>query len=114
MATYAKKLTAMKEPLEIDLQLAAAEIDTSVPRMKYISNTITEDALSSEAFQRLWDDIKTNAPEITSLDGNTVLVEYLEEAIIIHENLESKYIIFDGAVTQKIEEEMTKYKDICF
>lgn len=109
MAMYAKKLTAMKEPLEIDLQLAAAEIDTSVPRMKYISNTIMEDSFSNISFQRLWDDIKMNAPEITSLDGNTVLVEYLDEAIIIHENLESKYIIFDAAVSHKIEEIINKY-----
>lgn len=112
MAMYAKKLTAMKEPLEIDLQLAAAEIDTSVPRMKYISNTIMEDALSNDSFHKLWEDIKVNAPEITSLDSNTILVEYLDEAIIIHENLESKYIIFDGAVTQKIEEALNKYKDV--
>lgn len=112
MAIYAKKLTAMKEPLEIDLQLAAAEIDTSVPRMKYISNTVMEDALSNDAFQKMWNDIKMNAPEITSLDGNTVLVEYLDESVIIHENLESKYIIFDSVVTQKIEEAMSKYKDL--
>lgn len=110
MPVYSKKLTAMKEPLEIDLQLAAAEIDTSVSRMRYISNTVIEDALSNDAFQKLWEDIKMNAPEITSLDGNTTLVEYLDESLIIHENLDSKYVIFDGAVTQKIEEAMSKYK----
>lgn len=107
-----KKLTTMKEPLEIDLQLAAAEIDTSVPRMKYLSNTIMDDALSIDAFNALWEDIKKNAPEITSLDDNTVLVEYLDEAIIIHETLELKYIIFDGVVTQKIEEAFNNYKEV--
>ena len=109
---YSKKLTAIKEPLEIDLQLAAAEIDTSVSRMKYLSNTIMDDALMINAFSLLWSDIRTNAPEITSLDDNTVLVEYLDEAIIIHETLESKYIIFDSAVTQKVEEALNKYKEV--
>mgnify|MGYP005876931245 CR=1 FL=1 len=109
---YSKKLTTMQEPLETDLQLAAAEIDTSVPRMKYLSNTIMEDALSIRAFQLLWDNIKETAPEITSLDDNTVLIEYLDEAIIIHETLETKYIIFDGAVTQKIEEALNNYKEV--
>lgn len=107
-----KKLTMMKEPLEIDLQLAAAEIDTSVPRMKYLSNTIMEDAILIDAFRLLWEDIRQNAPEITSLDGNTVLVEYLEEAIIIYENLENKYIIFDSAITQKVEEALNSYKEV--
>lgn len=109
---YAKKLTAMKEPLEIDLQLAAAEIDTSVPRMKYLSNTVMETAFDVEAFKLLWKDIRTNAPEITSLDGNTVLVEYLEESIIIHENLENKYIIFDSSITHKVEGALNSYKEV--
>lgn len=109
---YSKKLTAMKEPLEFDLQLAAAEIDTSVPRMKYLSNTLMEDALSIRAFQMLWDNIKETAPEITSLDDNTVLIEYLDEAIIIHETLEAKYIIFDGCITQKVEEALNNYKEV--
>lgn len=109
---YAKKLTTMKEPLDIDLQLAAAEIDTSVPRMKYLSNTVTETAFDIEAFKLLWEDIRTNAPEITSLDGNTVLVEYLEEAIIIHESLENKYIIFDSSITHKVEKALNSYKEV--
>lgn len=109
---YAKKLTTMKEPLDIDLQLAATEIDTSVPRMKYLSNTVMETAFDIEAFKLLWEDIRTNAPEITSLDGNTVLVEYLEEAIIIHESLENKYIIFDFSITHKVEEALNSYKEV--
>lgn len=109
---YAKKLTTMKEPLDIDLQLAAAEIDTSVPRMKYLSNTVMETAFDIEAFKLLWEDIRTNAPEITSIDGNTVLVEYLEEAIIIHESLENKYIIFASSITHKVEEALNSYKEV--
>lgn len=112
MSIYSKKLTVMKEPLEIDLQLAAAEMDTSVPRMKYVSNTIMEDALTTESFQKLWNDIKVNAPEITSIDGNTTLVEYFDDAVILHENLESKYIIFDKSITQRVEEAINRYKAI--
>lgn len=109
---HSKKLTAMKEPLEIDLQLAAAELDTSVTRMKYVSNTIMEDALSIEAFKNLWSYIKQNAPEITSLDDNTTLIEYFDEPVIIHETLDSQYVLFDNAITQKVEESINNYKEV--
>lgn len=50
---FSKKLTTMKEPLEMDLQLVATELDTSVTFMRYLSDTIMEDGLSIDAFRRL-------------------------------------------------------------
>nr|DAY08602.1 MAG TPA: hypothetical protein [Caudoviricetes sp.] len=109
---FSKKLTTMKEPLEMDLQLVATELDTSVTFMRYLSDTIMEDGLSIDAFRRLWDNIKETAPEISSIDDNTVLVEYAEEAIILHETLENKYIIFDAEVTCIIEKSFNSYKEL--
>ena len=40
-----KRLRDLKEPLDIDLQLMAAEMDTSVNRIKYLSNQIMSDAI---------------------------------------------------------------------
>lgn len=107
---YSKKVTAMKEPLEIDLQLAAIEIDTSVLRMRYLSNTLMEDGLLVDAFNKLWDEIR-NVPEISSLDDNTVLKEFVDEPIIIHETLSSRYLIYDVAAVAKIEEVFDSYKE---
>lgn len=106
-----KKITTLKEPLEIDLQLMAAELDTSVKNMKFISKTILEDAIMLDAFDKLCYDIENGeGSEVTSFDDNTVLFEYLDEAIVIHTILGLKYILFDSLVTSKIESRMNSYR----
>lgn len=106
-----KKITTLKEPLEIDLQLMAAELDTSVKNMKFISKTILEDAIMLDAFDKLCYDIENGeGSEVTSFDDNTVLFEYLDEAIVVHTILGLKYILFDSLVTSKIENRMNSYR----
>lgn len=106
-----KKITTLKEPLEIDLQLMAAELDTSVKNMKFISKTILEDAIMLDAFDKLCYDIENGeGSEVTSFDDNTVLFEYLDEAIVVHTILGLKYILFDSLVTYKIESRMNSYR----
>lgn len=106
-----KKITTLKEPLEIDLQLMAAELDTSVKNMKFISKIILEDAIMLDAFDKLCYDIENGeGSEVTSFDDNTVLFEYLDEAIIVHTILGLKYILFDSLVTSKIESRMNSYR----
>lgn len=106
-----KKITTLKEPLEIDLQLMAAELDTSVKNMKFISKTILEDAIILDAFDKLCYDIENGeGSEVTSFDDNTVLFEYLDEAIVVHTILGLKYILFDSLVTSKIENRMNSYR----
>lgn len=106
-----KKITTLKEPLEIDLQLMAAELDTSVKNMKFISKTILEDAIMLDAFDKLCYDIENGeGSEVTSFDDNTVLFEYLDEAIVVHTILGLKYILFDSLVTSKIESRMNSYR----
>jgi len=106
-----KKITTLKEPLEIDLQLMAAELDTSVKYMKFISKIILEDAIMLDAFDKLCYDIENGeGSEVTSFDDNTVLFEYLDEAIVVHTILGLKYILFDSLVTSKIESRMNSYR----
>ncbi len=104
------KITTIKEPLEIDLQLMATELDTSVNDIRFISKSIINDGIEIEAFESLCKDIEEDGCEITSLNDNTVLYEYLEDAVVLHTVLGEKYILFDKLVKQKIENKMDSFK----
>lgn len=106
-----KKIKELKEPLEVDLQLMASELDTSVKNMKYLSKDLMTDATSIDAFDALVEDIERGEGiEITTFDDNTVLYEYLDEAIVIHNVLGVRYILFDSMMTQKIENKLDSYR----
>lgn len=106
-----QKLNKLSEPLDIDYQLMASELDTSIKDMKYLSKDMMQDAISSDAFDALINDIENiEGVEITSFDDNTVLYEYLDEAIVVHTNLSNKVILFDFMLTQKIENRMDGYR----
>lgn len=106
-----KKIKELKEPLEVDLQLMASELDTSVKNMKYLSKDLMTDATSIDAFDALVEDIERGEGiEITTFDDNTVLYEYLDEAIVIHNVLGVRYILFDSMITQKVENKLYSYR----
>lgn len=106
-----KKVAKMREPLDIDLQLLAMELDTSAAYLKYLSEDLVTDAISNDAFKKLVEDIeKGEGVEISSIDDNTVIYEYLDEAVVVHTVLGTKYVLFDSMVTQKIESKMDSYK----
>lgn len=106
-----KKIKELKEPLEVDLQLMASELDTSVKNMKYLSKDLMTDATSIDAFDALVEDIERGEGiEITTFDDNTVLYEYLDEAIVIHNVLGIRYILFDSMTTQKVENKLDSYR----
>lgn len=106
-----QKLNKLSEPLDIDYQLMASELDTSIKDMKYLSKDMMQDAMSSDAFDALINDIENiEGVEITSFNDNTVLYEYLDEAIVVHTNLSNKVILFDFMLTQKIENRMDSYR----
>jgi len=70
-----------------------------------------QDAISSDAFDTLINDIENvEGVEITSFDDNTILYEYLDEAVVIYTNLTNKVILFDSMLTQKIENRMDSYR----
>ena len=107
-----KKLRDIKEPLDIDIQLMATEMDTSVNRIKYLSKTLLTDGFEIECFERLINDIEKNEGlEVTSFNDNTILYEYLDEAIVIHTMLADKYILFDSMLTSKVENRMMSFRD---
>ena len=106
-----KKIKELKETLEVDLQLMASELDTSVKNMKYLSKDLMTDATSIDAFDALVEDIERGEGiEITTFDDNTVLYEYLDEAIVIHNVLGVRYILFDSMITQKVENKLYSYR----
>lgn len=44
-----QKLNKLSEPLDIDYQLMASELDTSIKDMKYLSKDMMQDAISTDA-----------------------------------------------------------------
>lgn len=105
-----KRITSLNGGLDVDLQMIASELDTSVKGMKYLSKDILEDALEIEAFEKLCNCIeKEEGVEVTSFDDNTVLYEFLNEAVIMHTVLGVKYVIFDSLITVSIEAKMNSY-----
>lgn len=109
-----KKIKELKEPLEVDLQLMASELDTSVKNMKYLSKDMMSDATSIDAFDAfdaLVEDIERGeGSEVTTFDDNTILYEYLDEAVVVHNVLGVRYVLFDSMVTQKIENRLASYR----
>ena len=109
--SISQKLNKLSEPLDIDYQLMASELDTSIKDMKYLSKDMMQDAISTDAFDALINDIENiEGIEITSFNDNTVLYEYLDEAVVVHTNLSNKSILFDSMLTQKIENRMDSYR----
>ena len=104
-----KKLRDLKEPLDINFQLMASELDTSVKNMKFISRSIITDAIMIDKVEQLITDIEQNGVEVTSFNDNTVLYEYLGEAVVIHSVLGDKFIIFDSSIVPTIESKLVSF-----
>lgn len=97
--------------LDVDLQLIAVELDTSVKDMMCLSKDMLSDAASVEAFDMLVNDIENECgSEVVSFDDNTIMYEYLDESIIIHNVLGIKYILFDNILVRKIENRLSNYR----
>lgn len=109
---YSKTLKELKEPLDIDIQLIAAEMDTSAKHIRFVNKSYLTDAIAIECFNRLLEDIESGeGVEVTSFSDNAVLYEYLNEAVIVYTNLADKFILFDAMITQKIEHRLNSYKE---
>lgn len=101
-----KKITTLKEPLDIDLQLMATELDTSAKDLKYLSDNLMEDPLTMDSFSRICKELQNEGSEVTNFNDNTVLYEYEDEAVVYHESLGTRYVIFDVSVSHKMELKM--------
>ena len=106
----AKNITEKQEPFEFDMQLVATELDTSAKHLKYVAKETLNEELHVK-FDKLVTEIENTCPEIESFDDNTILYEYLEEAVIVHTVFGVKYVIFDSMISKKIEEQLNSYED---
>lgn len=108
---YSKRISELREPLDIDLQLLAEEMDTSAKHLKFISPSVLEDAFDVERFNFLIADIEhgTEGGEVMSFNDNLVLYEYLNEPVIVYTLLSEKCILFDSMITAKIEARMRSF-----
>lgn len=107
---YTHDLKDIKNNLEIDWQLMATELDTSVNRMKCISNTLLDDCLSLECFEKFVNEIENiNGSEVVSLNDNAIIYNYDDEYIVIYTILGDKYILFDGMIRYKMERGVKRY-----
>lgn len=104
----AKNITEKKEPFEFDMQLVATELDTSAKHLKYVSKETLNEELYVK-FDKLVTEIEKTCPEIESFDDNTVLYEYIEEAVIVHTIFGVKYVIFDSMISKKIEDRLNSF-----
>ena len=104
-----RKLVTLKEPLDFDLQLVATELDTSGNDLMYLHSSLFTDAISYDKFTEFVNDLLKNGVEIESFNDNTVMYEFEEEPIIVHDILGDKYIIFDELNAHKFETKIDTY-----
>jgi len=106
-----KNLTEISEQLDLDLQLMASELDTSAKGMRYLSSDLMEDQIVKDCFIALCEDIESGeGDEVASIDENTVLYEFMDEAVLIHSNLSVKYVIFDIVIAKRMENRLSSYR----
>lgn len=104
------KVCNLKEPLDINLQLVATEMDTSAKFLRCLTDECFTDAIELDAFKNLVNDIKVNdGVEVTSFDDNTTLWEYNNEAIVLHETLGKFYVIYDVGLESMIRSKFNSF-----
>ena len=85
-------------------QVLVSELDTSLSRMKFISDKDLKDAFEIEQFNKFWNGTKNNEAVVVSITDNADLYELNEECILIVliENLGEKLAVFDIQDGKKI------------
>ena len=77
-------------------QVLVSELDTSLPRMKFVSDKDLKDAFEIEQFNKFWNNVKSNEAVVVSITDNADLYELSEDCILIVliENLNEKIFFF--------------------
>lgn len=85
-------------------QVLVSELDTSLPRMKFISDKDLKDAFEIEQFNKFWNNIRNNEAVVVSITDDADLYELSDEYVLISliENLSEKIIVFDIQDGKKI------------
>lgn len=103
-----KKIENLPQDLDVDFQLLATELDISAKDLRCLSSTFMEDTLQIEAFDKLCNDIANNV-EVMSFNDNTLLYDYYNDYVIIHDELGVKYLFFNRFIMSKIESQLNSY-----
>ena len=108
---YSKRVTTgLKDEIDVDWQLIAADIDTSVHLLRYLHKDEEYDCLKCEQFDWLINEIENvNGSECVSYNDYMVLYEYMNEPVIIYTLNNDKYVIFEISAAKMIEAKMSSY-----
>ena len=107
---YSARVISIKNEIDVDWQLIAAELDTSLHLMRYLHKEDDWDSLKREQFDVLVHNIENvDGVECYSYNDYMVLYEYLNEPVIVFTMAEDKYVIFDVGSAKAIEREMSSY-----
>lgn len=85
-------------------QVLVSELDTSLPRMKFVSDKDLKDIFEIEQFNKFWNYVKSNEAVVVSITDNADLYELSEDCVLIVliENLGEKLFVFDIQDGKKI------------
>lgn len=103
------------DELEINIPLIASELDTDPNRLRYLSNKDKDlEFGESERIVKMFNDVKENGNEITSINDNTTLYEYGDDSIIIilYETLDLNLIIVDTEDVKVIKRRVKELIDL--
>ena len=100
-----KKLIELQEQLEFDYDLVSVELDTYAKRLRYLSSVDIQDAIQKDAFDTFYKNLREHETMVISFDDDTDMYELSDSSLIIvvHENKNGKYLIFDVQDAKKIE-----------
>lgn len=99
-----KDFKDIAEDLELNAQLLASELDTSLNRMKYIALSDNKNEKDIESFNKLWNRIIEEGANITSISEECDLCEIDDVCILTFSDLNDKMFIFDLQDSLMIEE----------
>lgn len=107
---YSARVILIKDEIDVDWQLIADDLDTSIFLMRYLHIEDSWDSLKRNQFNELVNDIENvEGAECYSYNDNMILYEYMNEPVIIFTIFENKYIIFDVRSAKVIENKMKNF-----
>ena len=105
-----KDFKDIADDFELNTQLLASELDTSLNRMKYISLSDCKSKDDIESFNNLWNKIVDEGANIVSISEECDLCEIEDICIITYSDLNHKMFIFDIQDSLLVEEILATWK----
>lgn len=95
-----KSIKELARGYDIDIKMLSVELDASPNTLRYTSESMIKNQDLKEAFIELYKEIN-ETPELLAFNDSTGLHEYLEEPVVLHEELGERFIIVDLVVIDK-------------